>query len=107
MLLVETSVFTRRLRRLLTEEEYRFLQLELVQRPNAGAIIPGTGGLRKLRWSKGGAGKRGGARVIYYWIGERDTILLLLIYGKGEQASLTPQQRKLLRRVVEEEMKHG
>lgn len=107
MVLIETSVFTRQVERLLEEEEYRFLQIELIQRPTAGAVIRGTGGLRKLRWRTTSRGKRGGARVIYYWIGERDTILLLLIYGKGEQEGLTPEQRKMLMRVVEEELKHG
>lgn len=107
MLLIETSVFTRQVTDLLGEEEYRFLQIELIQRPTGGAVIPGTGGLRKLRWGTGIRGKRGGARVIYYWIGERETILLLLIYGKGEQEKLTPDQRKILRSVVAEELKHG
>lgn len=107
MQLIKTSVFTRRVERILEEERYRLLQLELIQRPESGAIIPGTGGLRKIRWAAGRHGKRGGARVIYYWIGERSTILLLLIYTKGQQEKLTPGQRKVLRGVVEEELRHG
>lgn len=107
MVLIETSVFTKRVQTLLDEEEYRLLQLELIQRPTVGSVIPGTGGLRKLRWGTRGGGKRGGGRVIYYWIGERDTILLLLIYGKGQQDKLTAKQRKTLRQFVEEELKHG
>lgn len=107
MVLIETSVFTRRVDRLLEEEDYRFLQIELIRRPTAGAVIPGTGGLRKLRWRTRDSGKRGGARIIYYWIGERDTILLLLIYRKGEQDRLTAEQRRALKRLVEEELKHG
>lgn len=67
MVIVETSVFTKRVLKLLLDDEYRELQSELVDRPNAGAVIPGSGGIRKLRWSASGRGKRGGARIIYYW----------------------------------------
>jgi len=66
MVIIETSVFTRQVQQLLTAEEYLQLQTELIKRPEAGVIIPG-GGLRKVRWSMPGRGKRGGARVIYYW----------------------------------------
>jgi len=104
LLLIETTVFTNRVDELLGEEEYRLLQVELVQNPRAGAVIPGTGGLRKLRWGLKGRGKRGGARVIYYWIGHRETILLLYVFAKADQAKLTPELRKALRQVVEEEL---
>jgi mRNA-degrading endonuclease RelE of RelBE toxin-antitoxin system len=102
--IAETSVFTRQVQGLLDRESYRLLQLELTDRPDRGAIIPGSGGLRKLRWEGSGRGKRGGTRVIYYWVRERDLILLLLIYSKADQADLTPMQLKMLRRVVEEEI---
>lgn len=107
MELIETSVFTKRMERLLDDESYRLLQIELILRPTAGTVIPGTGGLRKLRWAVKGGGKRGGARVVYCWLGERDTILLLLLYAKGEQDELTSAQRTMLRRLVEEELRHG
>jgi hypothetical protein len=67
MRFIETPVFTRTLVALLDDEEYRYLQLALLQRPAAGALIPKGGGLRKLRWSLPGRGKRGGLRVIYFW----------------------------------------
>ena len=65
MVIVETSVFTKQVLQLLTEDEYRKLQTLLVNRPDAAPIIKGSGGLRKIRWTIKGKGKRGGVRVIY------------------------------------------
>jgi hypothetical protein len=67
MIFLETSIFTRRVNNLLPDDEYRQLQSTLVDRPDAGPVIPGGGGIRKIRWSASGHGKRGGARIIYYW----------------------------------------
>ncbi len=103
VIIVETSIFTRRLAGLLSDEEYRRLQMALVLNPNAGAVIPGSGGLRKIRWAIAGHGKRGGIRVIYYWAIVHDKILMLYIYAKSEQGDLTPDQVKVLRKIVEEE----
>jgi mRNA-degrading endonuclease RelE of RelBE toxin-antitoxin system len=103
MLIVETSVFTRRLQALLGDEEYRLLQLHLAGQPERGAVIKGTGGLRKARWSVGARGKRGGVRVIYYWSPSLDRILMLLIYSKSEHDDLTPAQLRILRKIVEAE----
>ena len=103
MVIVETHVFTARIRELLSDDDYRCLQNELVVRPDRGAIIRGTGGLRKVRWSGSGRGKRGGIRVIYYWLVPGDRLLMLLAYPKSEQDDLSPRQRMLLRRVVETE----
>lgn len=105
MIIAETPTFTRQVRELLDEESYRQLQLELVDNPERGSLIPGSGGLRKLRWHGSGRGKRGGVRVIYYWATERVTILLLLAYPKNEREDLTPAQVAVLRRVIEEEFK--
>jgi mRNA-degrading endonuclease RelE of RelBE toxin-antitoxin system len=103
MVFIETSVFTRQILNLVSEDEYRELQTFLAARPDAGPIIRGTAGLRKLRWSSESRGKSGGIRVIYYWVVAEDRILFLLMYRKGEQDDLTPAQRKILRRIVEEE----
>lgn len=103
VVIVETQSFSVRIDDLLTAEEYRSLQLELVHHPTAGKIIPGTGGIRKLRWGALGRGKRGGARVIYFWHAASETILMLFAYPKNEREDLTPAQRKALRLVIEKE----
>jgi hypothetical protein len=103
VIIVETPTFTRRVSELLDPEAYRLLQLELADDPTRGVIIPRSGGLRKIRWQRPGGGKRGGTRIIYYWARTADLILMLLIYPKSEQDDLTPEQLRLLRRVVEEE----
>lgn len=103
MVIKETSVFTKQVQRLLDEESYRLLQLRLVAEPGSGDVIRGTGGLRKIRWEATGRGKRGGVRVIYYWAREDGEILLLLIYSKAHQDDLTPKQRALLKKLIQEE----
>jgi hypothetical protein len=97
----ETSVFTRRVTDLLSDDEYAELQQVLVANPSAGDVIPGSGGLRKLRWGAQGRGKRGGVRVIYYHLASRDQFYMLLIYGKNEQDDLSPEQLRRLKRAVE------
>jgi hypothetical protein len=103
VIIVETRPFTARIDDLLTADEYRWLQLELVQQPTAGKVIPGAGGIRKLRWGALGRGKRGGARVIYFWHAPSETILMLFAYSKNEREDLTSAQREALRLIVERE----
>ena len=79
--------------------------MKLAVRPEQGSVIPGTGGLRKVRWRVKGKGKRGGLRVIYYWTSEESTIYMLMLYERSEQADLTPAQTKVLKKLVEEELK--
>ena len=88
---------------LLSDEEYRKSQIALTKRPEVGAIIEGSGGLRKVRWALPGRGKSGGVRVIYYWAVRQERLLMLLIYAKSEMDDLTPRQLAILRRIVEEE----
>lgn len=101
MIFIETSVFTKEIRRLVPDESYRKLQAVLMLRPEAGSVIRGGGGLRKIRWSLPGSGKRGSLRVIYYW-NPPDAIFMLFPYRKTEQEDLTPDQLKLLRKLVKE-----
>lgn len=103
MVIIETPIFTRRIQTILSDEEYRLLQVHLVNKPDSGKVIRGSGGLRKLRWSAGGHGKRGGIRIIYYWFVAQDTLLFLFAYPKSEQDDLTPEQLRQLKRVVEGE----
>jgi len=101
----ETSVFTRRIQQILDAEFYRLLQLHLVHRPEAGAVIRGSGGIRKIRWAPKGAGKRGGTRIMYYWAVDANTILMLFAFAKNEQSDLTPAQVRQLATIVKEEFK--
>ena len=105
MRFVETPVFTKEVRDHLADEEYRALQLALLFRPEQGAVIPGSGGLRKLRWGVGSRGKRGGLRVIYYWVAEEEIFYMLFVYPKNAQEDLTPTQLRVLSRLVREEFK--
>lgn len=105
MVFVETPVFTREITALLPDESYRAMQIALLLRPEAGDLIRGGGGLRKIRWSEPGKGKRGGLRIIYFWDKPRDRIYMLFPYRKSRKDDLTPQQIKILRTLVEENLK--
>ena len=100
MKFIETSIFTKKLTQLLSDDEYRQLQNELAINPLAGALIQGTGGLRKIRWSRPGMGKRGGIRTIYYFLNETETIYMLLAYPKNEKDNLSDKEKKILRELV-------
>ena len=96
----ETSIFARRADALLSRDERAELVALLATTPEAGDVIPGTGGIRKLRFAAGGQGKQGAFRVIYYVLTDDMPILALLIYGKGEQVNPTPDQKKAMAAVV-------
>ena len=106
MLIKETSVFTKIIQKLMDDDDYRELQDYLVKYPGVGDIIKGSGGLRKVRWSSSGKGKRGGLRVIYYWINEKDQIFMLYAYKKNQHEDLTNEQLKMLSEIVEEELNY-
>jgi mRNA-degrading endonuclease RelE of RelBE toxin-antitoxin system len=101
---VETPVFTRQIVQSLSDSEYAKLQAALVFQPELGDVIPGTGGLRKVRWGEGkrGRGKRGGIRVIYYWYKPSSLIYLLLAYSKAEKDDLSSNEKRVLRNLTEE-----
>ena len=85
MVIIETPIFTRLIKALMSDDDYRSLQEALVQRPDTSAIIQGSGGLRKVRWSLEGTGKSGGVRVIYYWVADDAHIRMLYTYPKDKQ----------------------
>jgi len=100
MTVVETPFFLSKAAGLLTEEERGDLITSIGMSPDAGDIIPGTGGVRKLRWAREGKGKRGGLRVIYYFHNETFPVFLLTVYSKSQKANLTKAERNEWRRLV-------
>jgi len=90
---VETHAFARRAEKLLSAEEHEELVFFLALHPHSGDEIPGTGGVRKVRFAARGKGKSGGVRVIYYFFDEENPLYAIFLYGKNEQANLTPKQK--------------
>jgi len=103
---VELPAFERRRADYLDDEAFRALQQLLMTRPEAGDLMPGTGGLRKLRFpdARRGKGKRGGLRVKYYWWDAGPQFWLFTLYDKDEMSDLTPAQRKALRAMIKAEL---
>lgn len=99
MIFIESPVFTADVKELLTDEAYAALQVYLLRRPDAGDLIVGTGGLRKVRWTAQARGKRGGTRIIYYHVRSAVQIRLILIYRKGIKDDLTPKEKAVLRKI--------
>lgn len=95
---VETEEFLDDVKGVLSEGEHDALIQYVAQYPEAGDLIPETGGLRKLRWSARGKGRRGGSRVIYYFHNLEVPVFLMAIYMKAVQSDLSPAQRKALTR---------
>ena len=102
MRFTETTLFAKHRSNLLSDEEYDALCRHLAERPEAGALIQKSGGLRKVRWAAGGKGKSGGVRVIYYWARSDDEIFLMTVYSKGEKDNLSAREVKLLRKLLEQ-----
>jgi hypothetical protein len=97
---VETPEFLSATRKLLTEEERAVLVDYLANNPAAGDLVPGTGGVRKLRWGPEGRGKRGGARVIYFYHGTSIPLFALTAYAKNERADLSQKDRNDFRQLT-------
>ena len=100
MLFIEAPIFTRLVHNYLDDDEYAALQWALALRPEAGIIIPGSGGIRKLRWAAKGRGKRGGLRVIYYWRNREGEIVLLTLYAKNEAENIPLSVLRELRKEI-------
>lgn len=102
----ETSTFTATLGNYLTDDEYRQLQQDLLTNPEFGDLMPRTGGFRKLRWTdnRRNKGKRGGLRIIYYWLSNDGQFWMFAIYDKDELENLTAEQEKLLKEAITVEL---
>ena len=101
MIFVETSLFTERIVQVMDDDAYGELQEHLTAHPDAGPIIVGSGGVRKIRWRGSNRGKRGGSRLIYYWDNGYQ-ILMLYVYLKKERENLTPEQISMMREIAKE-----
>ena len=97
----ETPTFTRQAAELFSEAEKQELIVSLAANPQAGTLVPGTGGVRKLRFAASGRGKRGGARVIYYYLDDSVPIYALLAYPKNSKADMTAQEKRAAGALVE------
>jgi len=102
---IEAPAFARYRDRYLSDDEFRELQTTLIANPKAGDRMPGTGGVRKLRWEdvRRGKGKRGGLRIIYYDFLSQHQIWLMTLYGKNEMSDLTADEKRQLKRAVRAE----
>jgi len=102
---VETRPFIEDAAKCFTEEERTDFIEYIAHNPTAGVVVPGAGGVRKVRWRAGGRGKRGGARVIYFFHNERVPLFLLTAYAKSQRVDLAPAQRTAMRRIAAEIVK--
>jgi hypothetical protein len=100
MTVVETPVFLREAAAVLTEEERMELVSYLAANPEAGDVMPDTGGARKLRWRAQGRGKRGGTRAIYYYHNETLPLFMLNLFAKNEKTNLTNEARNEMKKLV-------
>jgi mRNA-degrading endonuclease RelE of RelBE toxin-antitoxin system len=99
MIFIETTIFTKLLPKYLSDDEYRVFQWYLLFNPEAGDLVRGSGGVRKVRWAPDGKGKRGGIRIMYFWKKSENEIWLLTLYSKNEKATIPSH---ILKKIAEE-----
>ena len=99
---IETPFFTKAISHYLEDDEYAKLQHYLNEQPDAGVVVPGSGGVRKLRWGSEGRGKRGGLRVIYYLRSARGEIWMLTIYGKNVRENIPAHMLKQIKESIDD-----
>lgn len=92
----ETPTFIRQAAKIWSDEEHAALVDHVARNPEAGVVIPDTGGVRKMRWARQGGGKRGGARVVYFYHQPDAPLYLLLAYAKAQREDMTPEEKRLV-----------
>jgi hypothetical protein len=100
MTVAETPLFTRQADEVWGDDEREAFVLFIAQNPEAGDVIPETGGVRKVRWTTAGSGKRGGARVVYFFHNAARPLYLLMVYAKARRENLTPAEKKAVRKLA-------
>jgi hypothetical protein len=101
MVFIETSIFTKLLSKYMKDDEYRLFQLYLMENPDKGKVISGSGGVRKIRWAINNKGKSGGIRVIYFWKESASEIWLLTLYAKSKKDSIPAHTLKQIAQEIE------
>ena len=99
---IETKLFEKLRPDYLNDDCFQELQASLMEMPKAGAVIQATGGIRKIRQASKGKGKRGGVRIIYYWLDSKNRFYLLTLYAKNEVTDLKPDEKRILKHLLEE-----
>ncbi len=102
-----TTTYERAIRKLLSEAKRKEMEAAVLANPRRAPVISGTGGIRKLRWTGSGRGKRGGIRTIYFYHAGPEAVYMLTAYAKADRDDLTPEDRKALSRLVATIKKEG
>ena len=105
--LVATATYEKRISRLLPPCDRRAMEDAIAWNPDAHPVVPGTAGVRKARWGRLGMGKRGGIRVIYYWLAAPDLVLLITAYAKNAKENLSDADKAYIRRIVADFRRRG
>ena len=98
--IIETAIFSAKASKVWTREEYDDFVTYIANNPNAGKVVSGSGGVRKIRWARAGAGKRGGVRVIYF-NSYRQQIWLLTMYAKNERKTIPAHELKMIKEAID------
>lgn len=98
---IETPVYTKMVDRILTESERDSFAVFIASNPQAGSVVRGSGGVRKVRWAQQGRGKNGGVRIIYYNKLDNGAIWLLTIYAKGDRPTIPSHELKIIKEAID------